>query len=105
MAPIEPLGRVRAMQYDEGRDMPFYFGSPHPTVAIVQQDGKFRIRELCTDEDEAGRARAAAMANGTRWTPEQEYDLARPTGQIFAEASTREELLALMRSMPWPAHW
>jgi hypothetical protein len=105
MAPVAPLGRARALKRVEEGDLPFSFGSPHPTVAIVQQDGKFRVRELCIDEDEAARSHSEAMARGTGWTPEREYALGKPTGQIFAEASTREELLTLMRSMPWPAHW
>ena len=74
-------------------------------MAIVEQDGKLRIRELCIDHDEAARAHNEAIAKGKGWSPEQHYALGKPTGQIFAEASTREELVTVMRSMPWPAHW
>ena len=85
---------------------PISLGSPHPTVAIVQQDGKFRIRELVVDQAaaEAG-AEAAKRSRSPSWMPEHYYALGKPTGKIFAEAPSRAELVTVMGAMEWPAHW
>lgn len=85
--------------------MPFSFGSPHPTVMILEQDGTFRIRALVIDADEARAASAAALAVNRGWMPEQHYALGKPTGTIYAEAATRDELVARMHEMDWPQHW
>lgn len=86
--------------------MPISLGSPHQTAAIVEQDGKFRIRELVVDHSEAEAAADAARRSRTpSWMPEHYYALGKPTGQIFIEAATRAELVDVMRTMTWPAHW
>jgi hypothetical protein len=105
MAPVAPLGRKAAMDLVARGRIPLSFGSPHPTVAIVEQDGKLRIRELVVDDAEARAAGEAARAKGEPWMPESYYALGKPTGRIHAEASTREELLETMRTMEWPADW
>jgi hypothetical protein len=94
------------MQLVAEGQLPFSFGSPHPTVSVLEQDGTFRIRELVVDR--AGAEAAAAAAHRARtpsWMPEHYYALGRPTGTIYAEAASRAELLELMRTMPWPADW
>lgn len=105
MAPLAPLGRERAMQLVREGRLPFSFGSPHPCTMILEQEGLFRIRELVVNEDEARAAAQAAFSAGGSWMPEHHYALAKPTGKIYAEASSREELLAFMSEMPWPKHW
>jgi hypothetical protein len=105
MAPVAPLGRERAIQLVAQGKLPIWFGSPHPTVAIVEQDGVFRIRRLVIDEAEARAASEAARAAGRSWMPEQYYDLGKPTGPIHAEARSRDELIEQMRAMDWPADW
>lgn len=67
----------------------FSFGSPHPCVAVLEQDGVLRVRELVVDPGEAEAAAKAAMAEGGCWMPEQYYALGRPTGRVFIEAPTR----------------
>ena len=105
MAPMAPLGRKRAMELvAEGR-LPIHFGSPHPHVAIVEQDGKLRIRGLLIDEEEAKRDREAAFARNESWMPENYHALGKPTGRIYAEAPTRERLLEEMKTMKWPEDW
>lgn len=105
MAPCAPLGRARAIVFVEQGSLPFSFGSPHPTVMILEQDGMFRVRALVIDPDEARRASAEALAAKRGWMPEQHYALGKPTGTIYAEAATRDELVARMRTMAWPEHW
>jgi hypothetical protein len=86
--------------------LPLSFGSPVPTIAVVEQEGKFRIRELVIDHVEAETAASAAKrARTPSWMPEHFYALGRPTGQIFAEAKSREELVEVIRTMTWPDNW
>ena len=73
---------------------------------VVEQENKFRIRELVVDRVAAEAAIAAAKrARTPSWMPEHYYSLGKPTGQIFAEAASRVELIELMRTMSWPEHW
>jgi len=85
--------------------LPVWFGSPHPTMAIVEQDGKLRIRALEIDMAEAMEKSREALAAGRGWMPENHYALGRPTGRVYAEADSREALLEVMAAMEWPAHW
>jgi hypothetical protein len=106
MAPAAPLGRERVIALVESSPLPVSFGSPHPRVMVVEQEGRFRIRELVIDRAEAEAAVVAATrARTPSWMPEHHYALGKPTGRIFAEAESRAELLDLMRSMDWPADW
>ena len=105
MAPVAPLGRERAIERVEHGSLPITFGSPHPHMAIVEQDGRFRIRALVIDRDQADAAAARARAEGQPWMPEQHYALGRPTGTIYADAASRAELVKIMRTMEWPESW
>ena len=105
MAPAAPLGRERAIQLVAQGRLPIWFGSPHPTMAVVEQDGVFRIRRLVIDEAEARAAGERALAGGGSWMPENYYALGKPTGPIHAEAPSREALIEQMRTMNWPAGW
>ena len=106
MAPTAPVGRQRAIELVQENSFPISLGSPHPTVLIVQQEGKFRIRELVIDAQEAAAAaNAAGRARSPSWMPEHFYALGKPTGKIFAEAASKAELVAVMGSMTWPDHW
>jgi hypothetical protein len=106
MAPTAPLGRARAIELVKQGELPITFGSPHPTVSIVQQEGKFRIRELVVDQHAAETAAVAAKrARSPSWMPEHYYALGTPSGKIFAEASSRAELVEVMSTMTWPADW
>lgn len=102
---MAPLGRRAAIDQIRRGPLPFAFGSPHPCVAVVEQDGVFRIRELVVDEAEAEAASADARANGRPWVPELHYGLGRPVGKIHAEAASRAELADAARTMEWPEHW
>ena len=106
MAPTAPVGRTRAIQLVQEGTLPISLGSPHPTVVIVQQDGKFRIRELVVDREGAEAAAAAARrSRSPSWMPEHYYALGKPTGTIFAEAPSKAELVTVMATMTWPEHW
>ena len=105
MAPVAPLGRDGAIKLVESGRIPFWFGSPHPHVAVVEQDGVFRIRQLVIDQADAEESRREAMAKGGSWMPEHYYALGKPTGEVYVEAKTREELVAEMKSMKWPNDW
>ncbi len=102
---MPPLGRERVISYVEQGHVHFSFGSPHACVAIVPQEGKFRIRELVVDADEARDAMQKAMMERRSFMPEHYAQLARPTGKIFAEASSPQELVTIMRTMHWPDNW
>ncbi len=105
MAPLPPLGRARAVQLVRDGALPFTFGSPHPTVAVLHQDGVYRIRGLVVDPGEAQASRDHALAAGESWMAEHYYALGVPTGAIHIEASSIPELLAAMETMPWPHDW
>jgi hypothetical protein len=105
MAPMPPLGRARAIQMVREGRLPLSFGSPHQTVAILLQDGVYRIRALVVDDAEARASNERAIARGESWMPEHYYALGKPTGTIHAEVSSIEELVATMQTMSWPHHW
>ncbi len=106
MAPTAPLGRDRAIQLVQDGSLPIHLGSPHPAVLILQQDGKFRIRELVIDQEAAEAAASSARRQRSpSWMPEHYYALGKPTGVIYAEAASKAELAAVMATMAWPDHW
>lgn len=105
MAPVAPLGKTRALALLREGTLPFSFGSPHPIVAVLEQDGVFRVRELVVDPDEAAAAAKAALDRGDPWMPELHYALGKPTGRVFLEAPTREELAGKLAAFPWPRDW
>lgn len=105
MAPMPPLGRERAIDLVARGNLPLTFGSPHPCMAIVEQDGFFRLRELVVDPQEAEASRAAALAAKRPWMPESYYDLGRPTGKVHCEAASKEAFLEALRTVEWQRHW
>lgn len=105
MSPTAPLGKKKAMELVKKGKIPFWFGTPHPFVAVVEQEGKLRIRELVVDPVAARAKGEAALARGENWMPEHHYALAEPTGKIFVEAVNAAELLEKMEEMKWPADW
>jgi len=105
MAPMPPLGKNGVLALLRKGTLPFSFGSPHPRVGVVEQDGVFRVRELVIDPAEAEAARKAAMARGGSWMPEQYYGLGKPTGRVFIEAPTREALAEKIAAYSWPPEW
>lgn len=105
MAPLAPLGRRAAIKRIRRGPLPFAFGSPHPCVMVLEQDGVFRIRELVIDATEAATASADALANHRSWMPEHAYALGRPVGKIYAEAVSRRKLAGQASKMDWPEHW
>ena len=106
MAPSAPTGRDRAIQLVSQGSLPISIGSPHPKVLVVEQEGKFRIRELVVDTAAAEAAASAAQRKRSpSWMPEHYYALGQPTGKIFAEAESCAALVELMSTMPWPADW
>jgi hypothetical protein len=105
MAPVAPLGKNGVLALLRAGRLPFSFGSPHPCVAVLEQDGVFRVRELVVDPGEAEADRKAAMAQGGPWMPEHYYALGKPTGRVFIEAPTREALAGKIEAYPWPREW
>jgi len=105
MAPVAPLGKNRVLLLLRAGKLPFSFGSPHPVVAVLEQDGVFRVRELVVDPGEAKAAGEAAMAKGGSWMPEHYYALGKPTGRVFIEAPTRDALAEKIEGYQWPREW
>lgn len=105
MAPLAPLGKSRALALLRAGKLPISFGSPHPCVAILEQDGVFRVRELVVDPGEAQAAASAARAQGGSWMPEHHYALGKPTGRVFLEAPTRDALAEKIEAYQWPLDW
>src|SRR5512134_191903 len=105
MAPIAPLGKNRVLALLRAGKLPCSFGAPHPFIAVLEQDGVFRVRELVVDPGEAEAAAKAAMAQGGNWMPEQYYALGKPTGRVFIEAPTRDALAEKIEAYPWPREW
>ncbi|MGE0871016.1 MAG: hypothetical protein AB7P03_20800 [Kofleriaceae bacterium] len=103
MASSAPIGRERAIQLVADNALPVALGSPKPKAMVVEQDGSFRIRELVINYDEIASSRSRARSPS--WMPEHYFSMGRPTGKIFAEAASLDELLAVMRTMPWPSDW
>ncbi|WP_164018534.1 hypothetical protein [Pyxidicoccus trucidator] len=105
MAPVAPLGKNRVLALLRAGALPFSFGSPHPFVAVLEQDGVFRVRELIVEPAEAEAAAKAAMAERGCWMPEQYYALGKPTGRVFLEAPTRDALAERLETYQWPREW
>lgn len=105
MAPVAPLGRDATIARIRRGPLPFAFGSPHPCVMALEQDGVFRVRALVIDPDEARAASQGALANHQPWMPEHYYALGKPVGEIYAQATSRKELAARLSAIDWPAHW
>ena len=105
MAPVAPLGKNRALALVRASKLPFTCGSPHPVVCVLEQEGRYRVRELLVDPAEATRAMTAALAAGRGWTPEQHYALGKPTGRVFIEAETEAGLAEAIEAYPWPHEW
>jgi hypothetical protein len=105
MAPVAPVGRARALAAVRAGTLPLWMGSPHPFVAIVEEDDRFRVRRLVVDAAEADAARTAALAAGRGWMPEDHHALAQPTGEIVIETATRDELIGLLEAIDWPVAW
>lgn len=105
MAPVAPLGKNGVIARVRAGKLPFSFGSPHPVVAVLEQEGFFRVRELVVDPAEASAAMKAAMAARQPWTPERHYALGKPTGRVFIEAWTREALVDAIEAYRWPDEW
>jgi len=104
MAAVVPVGREHAIELLSSSSLPIYLGSPHPSVAIVEQDGVFRIREL--QRDDAGLAEVANQRRRSpSWMPEHYLALGRPTGKVHVEAESREALASKMATMEWPESW
>ena len=105
MAPRAPTGKAQALSlFDRGK-LPIHLGSPHAKVAIVEQDGVFRIRELVADPEEVRAASDTARLKRQSFLPEHVEALAKPTGKIFLEAKTRDELHAPLAEYSWPRDW
>ena len=105
MAPMAPLGRDAAVKLIREGKLPIWFGSPHPMVMILEQDGVFRVRQLVIDQAKAKADNQAALAAGRSWMPEHYYALGEPTGTIYLEAPTREALIDGVMTMTWEPHW
>ena len=104
MASVVPAGREHAIELLSNSSLPIYLGSPHPRVAIVEQEGVFRIRDL--QKDEAGRVEVSNQRRRSpSWMPEHYFTLGRPTGKVHVEAESREALAAMMATMEWPDGW
>lgn len=99
------MGKQYALSRLRAGALPVLLGAPHPFVAIVEQDGVFRVRQLVVDPAESRRALDEAMAARRSFQPEHHYALGKPTGRIFHEAPTRDALVALLEGLEWPRDW
>ncbi|MBP6629967.1 MAG: hypothetical protein KBG28_17425 [Kofleriaceae bacterium] len=102
MDPID--GKQDAIAQVEGGAFPIWLGQGRPQAAIIEEDGRFRIRAVVVDPQ----AVAAASTPRTRtpsWMPVHQVARGWPGGEIFAEAASREELVEVIRAMPWPPGW
>jgi len=102
---MAPGGKTRVLAALTGNFLPYWFGSPHPFVCLVEQDGVFRVRSLVVDAAEAKSASEKAFDDGTGWMPENHAALAKPTGKILIEAPTREAMAKKLNAYKWPADW
>jgi hypothetical protein len=106
MALLGPVGRTRAIELVSDGEIPLPLGYPQPKVMVVEQEGAFRIRELVTDPAAVqAAATVSTRARSPSWVPSHYFSLGAPIGEIFAEASSRDELIAAMLTMPWPEDW
>lgn len=105
MAPVLPLGKQGVLAQLRAGNARFWFGAPHPHVAVLLQDGVYRVRELVVDPAEARAASERARAGGEPYMPEHYYAMGQPTGRIFLEARTLEELIEKVEGHPWPKDW
>lgn len=105
MAPRAPVGKKLALSLLDQGKLPIRLGSPHSYVAILEQEGLFRVRQLVADPEQVRAASEQAQKNHKSFMPEHVEALALPTGKIFLEAPSREALRAQLEAYAWPRDW
>lgn len=101
-----PIGRDAAIKRVLDGELPFVLGAPRSAVMVLEQEGVLRIRELVVDPVKAAAApQQSARARSPSWMPEHHFAQGRPTGKIYAEATSPAELAEQIRTMPWPSDW
>lgn len=73
---------------------PVRFGSPHPTHAVVKEDGVFRVRQLVLSKAKAD----AYLAEHKMFMPEHAAEISDPVGKIELEAPTLDGLISLLQA-------
>lgn len=103
---MTPLGREQTINLVAESPLPIPLGAPRPSAMVVEQDGCFRIRELVVIGDSVTKVtESMKRARTPSWMPDHHLAMGIPVGTIYAEAASREELLAIMSQMPWPQDW
>lgn len=77
---------------------PVRFGGHHHSHAVVLEAGTWRVRPLVLERAKAD----AFLAEHGRFMPEDAEALSEPGDPVALEAPTLDELIAAIRTRPWP---
>jgi hypothetical protein len=77
---------------------PIGFGQHHFSLAVVLEEGRYRVRRLVLPP---GKAEAYLKEHGM-FMPEHAEMLSEPIGEIVFEAETLEGLISLIEKARWP---
>ena len=109
MAPRPPWSRQGVVQYlrGPGPHLPLLLGSPHlhGGVAVVREEGVYRLRRLACDEAGLEAFREQQHATGKPFYPEHVDQFQRPTGAVLAEAASLDDFVTALEGIPWEPGW
>ena len=107
MAPRAPTGRTAVLAWlrspNAGRTPAWLpLGNPATSAGVVHEDGVWRVRRTQTDAEGFNAFMRELQASGRPLYPEHVERFARPTGEVFIEATTLDEFIARIESYDWP---
>jgi hypothetical protein len=71
---------------------PVRFGSPHHSRAVLEEDGRYRVRALVLEREKAD----AYLKEHGMFMPEHAELLSEPTGPIELDCATLDELISAL---------
>ena len=74
-------------------------------AGVVHEHGVWRVRATQTDVDGFEGFMRQLEAEGRPLYPEHAERFARPTGEVFIEATTLDEFIAAIEAYDWPHNW
>jgi len=79
--------------------LPLTLGEFSPQAVILVEEGRWRLRELTADHTKRDQIARAQSAKGY-YMPEHDFG-ALVAGRVLIDASSREELVAQVKKIPW----
>ncbi len=110
MAPRAPTGRPKLIAMLRASAEPFVpigIGNPSLLVAVVREDGVWRLRRLEHSAEGFAEVVERQRSAGRALFPEHLDTLSvrRPSGEVLAEAADLDAFIAALDGLDWPANW